>query len=198
MNYKIQDFLASFISLFIAMNVLGILPIYLSLANGINKKERTKEINIAILTAFLITFSFIILGKFIFRLVGITISDFLIAGGLVLIILAILMLLETMYTKEYQTKTFGVVPLGTPLLAGPGLLTTAFAMVSLYGYLIVGTSLVLNLALVWIILIYSNKIVEFLGNEGINGISKIASLLLASLGIMMIRKGITEILKIIR
>ncbi|HOV22214.1 MAG TPA: MarC family protein [bacterium] len=191
----IKNLSAAFLSIFISMNVLGILPIYISFVQNVQTKEIRKIVNTSILFTFLITISFIFIGKFIFYIIGIETFDFLIAGGLVLIVLAILMLLDIAYKQSFETKSFAIVPLATPLLAGPGLLTTSITVAEIYGYPIVCYALIFNLFIAYIILRYSSYILDFLGKEGIKAISKIASLLLASLGVMMIRTGLISLMK---
>jgi len=186
----IKNLFACVLSIFISMNVLGILPIYISFTGNIGIKEKKKIINKALSLTFLITMGFVIIGKFIFLIIGIETYDFLIAGGLILVIIAVLLLLDMAYKSPPEIKSIGVVPLATPLLAGPGLLTTSVVLVNIYGYFLTSIALVFNLVIAWIVLNFSSRILSFLGKEGIRAISKIASLLLASLGIMMIRKGI--------
>ncbi|RLD13186.1 MAG: hypothetical protein DRI28_06420, partial [Caldiserica bacterium] len=163
---------------------------YISFTGNIGIKEKKKIIDKAISFTFLITMGFVIIGRFIFLIIGIETFDFLIAGGLILIIISVLMLLDIAYKSPVEIESFGVVPLATPLLAGPGLLTTSIVLVNIYGYFLTSIALVFNLVIAWIVLNFSSRILSFLGREGIKAISKIASLLLASLGIMMIRKGI--------
>jgi len=186
----IKNLFACVLSIFISMNVLGILPIYISFTGNIGIKEKKKIINKALSLTFLITMGFVIIGKFIFLIIGIETYDFLIAGGLILVIIAVLLLLDMAYKSPPEIKSIGVVPLATPLLAGPGLLTTSIVLVNIYGYFLTSVALIVNLAIAWIVLNFSSRVLSFLGKEGIRAISKIASLLLASLGVMMIRKGI--------
>lgn len=189
----IKDFLASILAVFISMNVLGTLPIYISYVEDISPAEKVRIVNVAILFTFLITITFVVIGKFIFLTIGIETYDFLIAGGLVLIVLAILMMLDLAYKRPSEVKSFAIVPLATPLLAGPGLLTTSLTVAQIYGYYSFCLALLCNLVISWLVLNLSSRILGFFGREGIRAVSKIASLLLASLGVMMIRKGILEI-----
>jgi len=186
----IKNLFACVLSIFISMNVLGILPIYISFTGNIGIKEKKKIINKALSLTFLITMGFVIIGRFIFLIIGIETYDFLIAGGLILVIIAVLILLDMAYKSPPEIKSIGVVPLATPLLAGPGLLTTSIVLVNIYGYFLTSVALIVNLVIAWIVLNFSSRVLSFLGKEGIRAISKIASLLLASLGVMMIRKGI--------
>lgn len=185
-----ENILKTFFTLFVAMNVIGILPIFFVLTEDLSDKEKNKTIIEGISTAFLITLFFIFLGNWLFKILGIETGDFMIACGIVLLVLSIMMLTENYYSKEIKKQRIAVVPLGTPLLAGPGLLTTSIMMSSLYGYSLTLISLFIVSIISGIILFSGTKIYEIIGEEGIKGISKIASLFLAGIGVMIIRKGI--------
>ena len=90
-------------------------------------------------------------------------------------------------------QMLGVVPIGTPLVAGPATLTTLLVLVGQYGIAVVVLAFVLNLAVVWLIFSQANRIAQFLGTGGLRATAKIASLLLAAIAVKMIRQGITEI-----
>jgi multiple antibiotic resistance protein len=89
----------------------------------------------------------------------------------------------------------GVVPLGTPLIVGPAVLTTIIMLIDIYGIIPTVTSFIINMVVVWFVFINSDHILRILGNAGSKAISKVASLILASIGVMMIRKGIMDIIK---
>ncbi len=187
--------LKSFFTLFVAMNVIGILPIFILLTENFTRQEKNRTIFEGISTAFFITLIFIFIGNWLFKILGIEAGDFMIACGIVLLVLSILMLTETLYSKEIKKHKISVVPLGTPLLAGPGLLTTSIMICNLYGYFTTLISLFIVSIVSWLILIFSEKIYEIIGEEGTKGISKIASLFLAGIGVMIVRKGISYFIK---
>ena len=86
----------------------------------------------------------------------------------------------------------GAVPIGTPLVTGPAVLTTIIILLDSYGMLITVSSFVVNLFIVWVVFSYSDAISRFLGKAGSKAFSKIASLLLAAIAVMMIRKGVVD------
>lgn len=190
-----EKFLKSFFTLFVAMNVIGILPIFILLTEKLTLKEKNKTIFEGVLTAFFITLFFIFIGNWLFKILGIEVGDFMIACGIVLLVLSIMMLTETIYSKEIKTQKVAIVPLGTPLLAGPGLLTTSIMVSSLYGYNITIISLFFVSVISALILLVAENIYNFIGEEGIKGISKIASLFLAGIGVMIIRRGLSFFIK---
>jgi multiple antibiotic resistance protein len=84
-----RNILLSFISIFVAVDAIGVLPIFVSLTEGIERSERAKIIVQSMLTALCLAVGFIFLGKVVFRILGITIGDFMVAGGAILFCLAI-------------------------------------------------------------------------------------------------------------
>src|SRR3990170_5183156 len=152
-----SDFLLAFIPVFIAIDVVGILPIFMSLVDGIEKPQKTKIINQSVITALSVSIGFLALGKFVFSVLGIEIYDFKMAGGLLLLVFAINDLLFSEKGKRTVTQTMGVVPLGIPLVVGPAVLTSIIVTVDTYGYIPTITSLAVNLVIVWIVSIGINR-----------------------------------------
>ena len=191
-----RDLLLSFIPLFIAMDAVGTLPILLGLSETMTAKQRTRMVRLAMITALGLGLGFIALGKIVFLLMGIEVADFLVAGGLILFILAARELLTERLasSREVDRETIGVVPLGIPLIVGPAVLTTLLLLIDLYFTGAVVLSFVINLAIAWLIFSQGNRIANLLGRSGLRAASKIAMLLLAAIAIMMIRQGVTEIL----
>jgi multiple antibiotic resistance protein len=187
-----------FIPLFVAFDTLGILPIFLSLTVEMEHSERRRVIGQSVLTAFLVSIGFIGAGKWIFALLGISVSDFKIAGGILLFIIAIVELIFPERTRTFPKETIGVVPIGIPLIAGPAVLTLLLMIVSTYGYLSTLLCLVLNLLVVWFVFSQSQWIMRLIREGGARGIAKVSSLLLAAFAMMMIRMGIKEWVGIIQ
>jgi len=189
-----SDFLLAFIPVFIAIDVVGILPIFMSLVDGIEKPQKTKIINQSVITALSVSIGFLALGKFVFSVLGIEIYDFKMAGGLLLLVFAINDLLFSEKGKRTATQTMGVVPLGIPLVVGPAVLTSIIVTVDTYGYIPTITSLAVNLVIVWIVFLKSNFIYRLMGEGGSKAFAKVASLLLAAIAVMMIRRGFMDMM----
>jgi len=187
----------TFISLFVAVDAIGVLPFILLLTQDMNPGERPRVILYAMITAFALGLGFIAMGKGIFFVLGIEIADFLVAGGLILLILSIRHLM-TGKIVELQAGTtrgmVGVVPIGTPLVVGPAVLTTLLLLIDQYRLPIVLVSFMLNLAFAWLVFAQANRVARLLREQGLRASSQIASLLLAAIAVMMIRKGIIGIL----
>jgi multiple antibiotic resistance protein len=187
-----RHFLLSFIPIFVAMDAIGILPIYIGFTEHLKPRERKSVVNQSIVTAFLIGVVFLFLGQWIFKILGVMVFDFKIAGGLVLLVIALRDLLQNDKGYRIPKDTVGAVPIGTPLIVGPAVLTTIIMMLDSYGSVLTVTSFVANLFLTWMVLLYSNTISKFLGKAGSKAVSKITHLLLAAIAVMMMRKGIVD------
>jgi len=179
------------------MDSVGVLPILFSLTREMKTRERSRTVRLAMLTALGLGLGFSAIGKAIFLFLGIEVADFLVAGGLILLVLSVKDL-ATGKMVEFQAslmiETIGVVPLGTPLVVGPAVLTTLLILIDQYSIFIVLFSFVLNMAIAWILFRQVDRVIKFLGNSGTVAISKVVSLLLAAIAIKMIRQGILEIL----
>lgn len=186
---------STFIPLFVAMNAFMLLPIFISLTKEMAKPKRQKVIMDSILTAVIVSLSFIALGEVIFRILGITADDFKIAGGLLLLVLAVTDITHHGEERIKPDVKMGVVPIGVPLIVGPAVLTNILLLVDHYGIVPTIVALMLNLFIVWISLMNAEGIIRVVGKGGIVGISKVMALLLASIAIMMIRLGVENIVK---
>ncbi len=189
-----RQFLLSFIPIFVAMDAIGILPIYIGFTEHLKPRERKRVVTQSIVTAFLIGVVFLFLGQLIFKILGVMVFDFKIAGGLVLLVIALRDLLQNDKGYRIPADTVGAVPIGTPLIVGPAVLTTIIMMLDSYGSVLTVLSFVANLLLTWMVLLYANAISRFLGKAGSKAVSKITHLLLAAIAVMMMRKGLVDTL----
>ena len=193
----LQEFGLTFVPLFVAMDAIGVLPILLPLTQDMKVSERRRVIRLAVLTALGLGLGFVAIGKGIFLFLGIEVADFLIAGGLILFLLAAKDLITgKMLEAEASVGAdmIGVVPLGTPLVVGPAVLTTLLILIDLYSIVIVIVSFIVNLAIAWLLFAQANRVVAFLGQGGVRATSKVVSLFLAAIAIKMIRQGVLGIL----
>jgi multiple antibiotic resistance protein len=181
-----------FIPLFVAFDALGILPLFLSLTSEMEQPERKKVIRQSTLTAFLVSIGFLAAGRSVFAILGISVSDFKIAGGILLFIIAIVDLIFPERTRTFPKETMGVVPIGIPLIVGPAVLTLLLMIIHTYGYFSTLLCLILNLLIVWLVFSQSHLIMRFMKEGGTKGVAKVSSLLLAAFAMMMIRMGIKE------
>ena len=182
--------LLSFIPIMVALDAPGTLPLYVAMTEGIKKHERRTIVRQSILTALLITIGFVFLGRAVFKALGILVEDFMIAGGIVLLIIAVSEIVRAGERKILISPTIGVVPFGTPLIAGPATLTTTLVLVGTYGYLPVILSLIVNILIAWAIFSQADRIIRLIGISGSRAFAKIAALLLAAIAVKMIRSGV--------
>ncbi|MBM3119208.1 MAG: MarC family protein [Chloroflexi bacterium] len=193
----LQQFGLTFVPLFVAMDAIGVLPILVPLTQDMKAKERSRVVRLAVITALGLGLGFVAIGKGIFLFLGIEVSDFLVAGGIILFLLAAKELV-TGKMMEAQASVgadmLGVVPLGTPLVVGPAVLATLLILVDLYPVIIVIVSFITNLAIAWLLFTQANRVVAFLGQGGVRATSKVVSIFLAAIAIKMIRQGILEVL----
>ena len=190
----IKNIFLAFIPLFVAVDAIGVLPIFVSLTEKMETKERLNVILKSLVTAISISIVFIFLGKAIFNTLNITMADFMVAGGVLLFCIAIIDLLNPAKRRRIPASELGFVPLGTPLIVGPAVLTTSLLMLDAYGLLPTLISVLFNIILAGIIFMSANILMKFLGIAGSRALSKITSLLLAAIAVMLIRKGITFML----
>lgn len=195
MEFSLQLFGLAFIPIFVAIDVPGVIPMFISLTNDLENSVKKKLIRDATFTAGFIALIFMISGKLIFSFLGITENDFRIGGGIVLLVLAITDLFFVNDSQRDPGKSIGIVPIGIPLIMGPAALTSIIIVVDQFGYLLTFLSLLVNLLIVYISFRQSNKIMKFLGEGGSRAFAKVASLFMVAIAVMMIRVGIQNILK---
>ena len=192
MSDWLARFLQAFVPLFIAIDPVGLAAIFLGLGHHIDRKQRQKIADQATWTGGLVALGFLFLGQSVFKAVGISVSDFQIAGGLVLFILAARDLVQSAAEPEKLPPDFGVVPLGMPLIAGPASITTLLVLAQnqAVGLVVTLLALAANLILVVLALHYSEWLGRKIGATGLRAISKIIAMLLAAIAVGMIRQGL--------
>ena len=189
-----QTFWLAFIPLFVAIDVFGVVPFFVALTTGLDKRRKKLLTVEATLTAFSISILFLAAGKLIFSFLGITENDFRVGGGVVLLVLAIKNLLFSKKEQRDPESSLGVVPIGIPLIMGPAALTTILILVDAHGYLLTIASLLVNMFIVWVVFSQSHRITDLFGKAGSQAIAKVFALFLAGIAVMMIRSGIEQML----
>ena len=189
----LNDILVCLIPIMVAIDAPATLPLFVAMTEGVKVHERRKIVRQSIITAFLVTMGFVLLGQAVFAALGILVEDFMIAGGVVLLIIAVLDIVQAGEKKIVISDTFGVVPFGTPLIAGPATLTTTLVLAGSYGFAPVIISLVLNILLAWLIFAQADRIIRVLGIGGTRAFAKVAALLLAAIAVKMVRSGMFKL-----
>lgn len=194
-------YLEAFLPLFVAINLLGVLPIFIGLTEGATVPARRRLVVQAVTTAFAIALLILFAGQLIFRTLGITPNDLRVGGGLILLVLSISDLIFGDYKRrgpsdegekspDAAPPPVGVVPLGIPLIMGPAAITTIIVSQQANGYLPTLVSMVVNLGLVAVVFFYGPAVLARLGTGVSQAIAKVASLFLAAISVAMIRAGI--------
>ncbi|HHP7237899.1 MarC family protein [Longibacter sp.] len=200
LDLALTDFVEPFLSLFVAMNAIGVLPLFIGMTEGMSVKHRRSLVRRAISTAFAIALVIVLAGRVIFDTLGITVNDLRIGGGLILLVLSITDLLFSNLTRKTQSNSgadamedLGVVPLGTPLTVGPAAITTILVLQEGYGYLPTVVALIANLIVSFTLFFFGPAVISYIGAGASRAIGKVASLFLAAIAIAMIRTGVVGI-----
>lgn len=188
-----MDYFLAFVPIFVAVDAFGMVPVYTGLTHGMSPGERSRLLRDSTVTALLVSVAFVAVGKLVFRWLGITISDFLVAGGAILFILSIRDLLSSDDARIPRVK-MGVVPLAVPLIVGPAVLTTSLILVDSFGVYPTLFSIIANILLCGAVLRSSDLLLRVLGEAGSHTVSKISNLLLGAIGVMLMRRGLLDIL----
>ncbi len=185
-----SDFTLAFVPLFIAIDALSLPPIIITLSEGLTVRERRKVVHIANLTALLVGLAFLLFGQLILTLMGISVGAFAIAGGTILLVQSIRNITVGRMMDAEKEEMIAVVPIGTPLLAGPATITTLLLLTSQLALSIVLGAFVANVILAWIICLASYRILKLMGQGGLRAVSRVFSLLLAAIAVSMILRGL--------
>lgn len=171
------------------MDIIGVLPMFLSITGRYDPDRRARVIDKSMIVALAVALAFIAGGQFVFRLMGISLYDFKIAGGLVLLLISLADLIGGPEAVNHASGQTGVVPLAVPLITGPAVLTTVVLQVGTFGYAVTISALFANYILAWVLLRKSTLITRLIGTDGTVVFSKIAALIMVAFAIAMIRAG---------
>lgn len=191
-NY-LQDFIFTFVPLFIVIDALGNLPFVISLSEGMSWQERRRMIHLATITATIVGLVFLFFGQLILKVLDIKVGSFAIAGGLILLVLSIKYVTTGRMVEALKEDMVAVVPIGTPLTVGPATITTLLLLATQFPHQLymVLLSFALNMLVTWIIFLQTNQIVRFMGRGGLTAVSRVFSLLLAAIAVSMIFRGLS-------
>jgi multiple antibiotic resistance protein len=189
----ILAFWKSFLALFIIVDVLGNIPIFLSISARMTKTQRQKMLTRAVFASFWLLITFTLLGDFFFEFFGVSLDSFRIAGGILLLVISLKILLGgTWEEKQIDPESSGVVPIAFPLLAGPGAITQVIISTKQYGFLITFISILLVSIINYFVLKKIDSIYKFMGKSGSVVISRLMSVMIAGISVDFIVKGISN------
>ncbi len=187
------------IVLFIIVDPFGNIPIFMGLTENMNRVQRKKIFNTATLIGFVLLLVFAFTGQEIFNIFGVSIFSFQIAGGILLLIIAIRILVSgDLREKAESPESIGAVPIAMPLLVGPGAITTTILNLQAYGVVATVLSVLIVLSLTWVILRFIETAYKFLGKTGALIIARVMALIIAAIAVQYILIGVTHFLAITR
>jgi len=190
----LEEILKSFLSLFVIMSAFASIPVFLSLTRKMDDKQKAQAVSYAVGIAAVVLFVFLFFGQAILSVFGIDFQSLKIAGGIVLSILGVELVLGLSPSRKEYEFSPGVVLIGTPLLSGPGVIVTTVIFVQEYGYIITTIGAVAALALSWAILWGSRFFAKVLGDYGISIISRVTGILLVAVAVEFVVAGVKAII----
>ena len=189
----LHNFVMTFVPLFIVIDAFGNLPFLITMAADMNRRERNKMVNYAVLTATVVGLVFLFFGQFILKVLNITVGSFAIAGGVILLVLSIRYMSTGHMVTTTKKEMAAIVPIGTPLTVGPATITTLLLLARQYPLYMVLVSFAVNMVITWVIFFLSQKIARFMGQGGLTAVSRVFSLLLAAIAVSMMITGLTSL-----
>lgn len=187
-------FMHAFVTLLVIMDPFGGLPVFMTLTKDYTPERQKRSAHRATRVSFLLLLVFVFVGKGVLDFFGISLFSFQVGGGLILLILGLLYVLNINQHDDINYDKDIIIPMATPLIAGPGAITAIILLVSQYGYVIPLLAMIANLLIFWVAMYYARHINKALGEQGLEIMSRIMGLLLVALAIEMIRTAWFELL----
>ena len=184
------------IALFIIVDPLGNVPIFIGLTESMDETHRKKTFRTATITGLALLLCFALAGQQILVLFGISLNSFMVAGGLLLLLVAISLLMAGGWREAAASpESVGAVPIGCPLLVGPGAITTTILSLQSVGVVVTILSVLITFGIVWLVLKFINPIYRFLGRTGSLVITRVMALLIAAIAVQYVLQGVEHILR---
>ncbi|CAN5602542.1 MarC family protein [soil metagenome] len=186
-----DDLLRATISLFAVINPIGTIPLFASMTQKMQKNERDRVLKTTVITASALLMIFAVAGTQILSIFGITISSFMIAGGILLFMVSIELLTHGGWRfGGTVSDESGVVPLAFPLLAGPGAITTVILSFQMSGLMVTILSIAIVIGITYIVFFLTGTIYRILGRRGSLIITRIFAVLIAAIAVQYVVDGL--------
>jgi multiple antibiotic resistance protein len=187
----LADVVRSTIALFVVIDPIGSVPVFIVLTQKMQRAERASVTKTAIITAAGLLFVFAVAGTQILSIFSVTISSFMMAGGVLLFIVAIELLThgEWRFAGAGAQGESGVVPLAFPLLAGPGAITAVMISFQTSGLIVTALSIVIVIGITYVVLRYVDRIYRVLGRRGSIIVTRVFAVLIAAIAVQFIVDG---------
>ncbi len=190
MNFDLKEIATAGMILFAVIDILGSIPIILSLRNKVGHVQSEK----ASIVATCIMIAFLFVGERILSLIGIDVNSFAVAGAFIIFFLAIEMILGITLYKDDEPETASIVPIAFPLIAGAGTLTSILSLRAEYHVENIIVAIIINVIFVYIVLKSSAKIERILGKNGLNIIRKVFGVILLAIAVKLFATNINELM----
>ena len=196
----IREIIEDIITLFVLINPIGSIPVFVEITSKMKKEQRAKTFNIATITAAAILLVFSVLGQGLLeKIFNIGINDIMIAGGLIMLTISIKSIMFSAVSKEElgskSISDLTAVPMAFPLLVGPGTMVTGVLVLARQGYLKLGLILLILFLCVWLVVRFSEPLYKLLGEVGAKVLSKVMFVVLAAIATKYIMAGIINYIK---
>ncbi len=187
----LTDLVRSTIALFVVIDPIGNVPIFIALTHKMESGERSSITKTAIITAAGLLFVFAVAGTQILSIFSITISSFMVAGGILLFIVSIELLThgEWRFAGAGTQGESGVVPLAFPLLAGPGAITAVIISFQTSGLVVTALSILIVIGVTYIVLRYIDRIYRLIGRRGSIIVTRVFAVLVAAIAVQFVVDG---------
>jgi multiple antibiotic resistance protein len=191
-----------FVTLLVIVDPPGMIPVFLALTSSLTARERIRAGTQAVALALGVIVVFAVAGQTLLDYLHVELPALQGAGGLLLVLVALQLLTGQTDKPEEQGRTSNValVPIGTPLLAGPGAIVATMLFVrradGVGDYVVIGLAIVAVMFTVWLVLRFSNVIVKLLRPGGIEVLTRIAGLLLAAIAVQLIADAVDAFVKL--
>ncbi len=180
-TFDFNEYISATMVLFAVIDVLGSIPIIVSLREKVGRIESGK----ATIVATLIMVAFLFVGQSLLNILGVDVYSFAVAGSLVIFFLALEMILGIRLYKEDTPETASIVPIAFPLIAGAGTLTTLISIKAEFGNLNILLAILTNMVLVYLVLKSSKKIADKLGTAGLGILRKVFGIILMAIAVKL-------------
>lgn len=190
MNFNLKEILTASMVLFAVIDILGSVPIIISLRSKVGHIQSEK----ASIIAACIMVAFLFVGESILNLIGIDVNSFAVAGALIIFFLAIEMILGITLYKDDEPETASVVPIAFPLIAGAGTLTSILSLRAEYYVENIIVAIIINTIFVYVVLKSSGKIEKVLGKNGLGVIRKVFGVILMAIAVKLFAENINQLL----
>jgi multiple antibiotic resistance protein len=189
------DLLRSTIALFVVIDPIGSVPVFIALTQKMKRAERALVTKTAIITAAGLLFVFAVAGTQIMSIFGISLASFMVAGGVLLFIVAIELLThgEWRFAGAGAQGESGVVPIAFPLLAGPGAITAVIISFQTAGLAVTAISILLVIGITYAVLRYVDMIYRVLGRRGSMIVTRIFAVLIAAIAVQFVVDGARQL-----